>query len=90
MKNKYKVLIYSGDTDGAVPTLGTRRWIQSLNWNITNEWRPWMVNGQVAGYVEKYDGLDFVTVHGTGHMAPQWKPQEVTTMVTAWIWGEKF
>jgi hypothetical protein len=24
----YKLLHYSGDTDGAVATLGTRRWIQ--------------------------------------------------------------
>lgn len=25
----YKILVFSGDTDGAVPTLGTRRWIES-------------------------------------------------------------
>jgi hypothetical protein len=31
----------------------------------------------VAGYVERYDGgLTFATVHGAGHMAPQWKRQE--------------
>lgn len=26
-KNKYKMLHYSGDTDGAVPTIGTENWI---------------------------------------------------------------
>jgi hypothetical protein len=26
--NRYKIMHYSGDTDGAVATLGTRRWIQ--------------------------------------------------------------
>jgi GH25 family lysozyme M1 (1,4-beta-N-acetylmuramidase) len=40
----YKALIYSGDTDGAVPTLGTRRWIANQNWNATNPWRPWVTN----------------------------------------------
>ena len=50
-----------------------------------------MVNQQVAGYVEKYEGgLDFVTIHGTGHMAPEWKPEETTKMITAWIHNENF
>jgi len=29
-----RMLFFSGDTDGAVPTLGTRRWIQKLNWDV--------------------------------------------------------
>lgn len=37
---------------------------------MTSKWRPWYINDQVAGYVEKYDGLDFATVHGVGHMCP--------------------
>lgn len=88
LQNKYKIMFYSGDTDGALPTAGTRQWIKGLNWDKTEEWKPWLVDGQVAGYIEKYDGLDFVTVHGTGHMAPQWKRKEVTSMITAWIHDE--
>jgi serine carboxypeptidase-like clade 2 len=34
----YKMMHYSGDTDGVVPTLGTRRWIESLGWPITDSW----------------------------------------------------
>ena len=34
----YKLMHYSGDTDGVVPTIGTRRWIQSTGWPITVEW----------------------------------------------------
>jgi len=67
------MLHFSGDTDGAVPTYGTRRWIQDLDWEVLAKWRPWFTNGQVSGYVERYDGLDFTTVHGVGHMSPQWK-----------------
>mmetsp|Transcript_25596 Transcript_25596/g.18093 ORF Transcript_25596/g.18093 Transcript_25596/m.18093 type:complete len:85 (+) Transcript_25596:794-1048(+) len=84
------MLKYSGDTDGAVPTYGTRQWINELNWPVTEAWRPWFTEGQVSGYVEKYDGLDFATVKGVGHMAPQWARQQVTTMITSWIHGQDF
>jgi len=65
------MMFYSGDTDGAVPTYGTRQWIAQLNWDVIEKYTPWYdSNGQVAGYYERYDGLDFVTIHGVGHMAP--------------------
>lgn len=34
-----------------------------------------MVDGQVGGYVETREGGKFVfaTIHGAGHMAPQWR-----------------
>lgn len=34
----YKILFYSGDTDGAVPTLGSRRWITGLGWTVKQPW----------------------------------------------------
>ena len=93
--NGIKMLHYSGDTDAAVPTYGTHRWIKSLHWDITEAWRPWYTThptegDQVSGYVEVYDGLTFVTVKGVGHMAPQWARQPVQEMVHAFIHGEKF
>jgi serine carboxypeptidase-like clade 1 len=46
-----RMRFYSGDTDGAVPTYGTKRWINQLNWTVTEEWGPWKgPDGQVAGY----------------------------------------
>mmetsp|Transcript_71464 Transcript_71464/g.133641 ORF Transcript_71464/g.133641 Transcript_71464/m.133641 type:complete len:108 (+) Transcript_71464:1-324(+) len=83
-----KILKFSGDTDGAVPTYGSERWIRDLNWKIESEWTPWLIDDQVAGFTIKYDGLDFVTIHGVGHMAPQWKRKEVTQLITAYIHGE--
>lgn len=88
LRHNYKILIYSGDTDGALPTYGTRQWINSLGWGVTEKWRYWYVDGQVAGAVEKHDGLDFITVHGAGHMCPQWKRKEVYNMITAWLHDE--
>lgn len=85
-----RMMHYSGDTDGAVPTYGTKRWIKGLNWPVIEEWRPWMNDDQVSGYTENYDGLRFTTIKGVGHMAPQWKRGPVQEMVTAWIHDRPF
>ena len=85
----YKFLIFAGDTDGAVPSNGNQRWIRSLNWKRTQEWRPFYVNEQVGGYVEEFEPLTFGTVHGAGHMAPQWRRAENYHLVFQWIKGEK-
>ena len=90
IRHKYKILLYSGDTDGACPTYGYRLLLEKLNWGMTEKWRPWYTNEQISGYVEKYDGLDFVTVHGVGHMCPQWKREDTTNMIMAWVHGEDF
>jgi len=91
LQNKYRILFYSGDTDGAVPTYGSRVWINKLNWPIKSTYQPYFDDQQqVAGYKEERDGMDFVTVHGVGHMAPQWKRKDVTNMITSWLHQEKF
>ncbi len=76
LKGKYKILKYSGDADGGVPTYGTQGWLADLAWNIIEQWRPYYITNmygkQVAGYVERYEGvLTFATIHGAGHMAPK-------------------
>jgi serine carboxypeptidase-like clade 1 len=39
----------SGDHDMTIPYIATHGWIESLNLTIANDWRPWFVDGQVAG-----------------------------------------
>lgn len=75
--NGYRILHYSGDTDGAVPTIGTKRWVELLQSPVKagGEWRNWLdAEYQVGGFVVNHEVLDFATVRGVGHMAPQWKP----------------
>ncbi|KAK2996301.1 hypothetical protein RJ639_026114 [Escallonia herrerae] len=97
----YRVLIYSGDHDMVIPYVGTVAWINSLNLTIDDNWRPWFVNSQVAGFTEQYTensiySLTFATVKarnlsiidsffGGGHTAPEYKPKECLAMVDRWF-----
>ena len=59
-----KILVFSGDDDSVCGTIGTQSWIYDLDYDITSRWTSWDYEGQVAGYVEKFDGFTFATVHG--------------------------
>ncbi|XP_061363286.1 putative serine carboxypeptidase-like 52 isoform X2 [Gastrolobium bilobum] len=82
----YRSLIYSGDHDAVVPFMATQAWIRDLNYSIVDDWRPWLVNGQVAGYTRTYSNqMTFATVKGSGHTASEYKPDEGFAMFTRWI-----
>ena len=83
--NRYKMMHYSGTTDAAIPTHGTKMWIKNNNFTETVPQREWKTNGNFSGHLTEYNKFVFVTVHGTGHMAPQWKRQEVTDLITNFI-----
>jgi len=82
---------YSGDTDAVVATVGTRRWIDSLQWPITKDWTPWTTDDQNSGnFIVYANNFYFVTVHGVGHMAPQWKRKDMQKMILKFFHGEDF
>ncbi|XP_013589963.1 PREDICTED: serine carboxypeptidase-like 1 isoform X1 [Brassica oleracea var. oleracea] len=84
----YRSLIFSGDHDMAVPYLGTQAWIRSLNYSIIDDWRPWMINDQIAGYTRTYaNKMTFATIKGGGH-TPEYKPEESFIMFERWISGQ--
>ncbi|KAG5607150.1 hypothetical protein H5410_028642, partial [Solanum commersonii] len=59
----FRSLIYSGDHDMVVPFSSTQLWIKSLNYSIIDDWKPWFVDGQVAGYTRSYSNqMTFATV----------------------------
>ncbi|KAK6245894.1 hypothetical protein SCA6_008984 [Theobroma cacao] len=89
-----RALIYSGDHDLTVPFLATQAWIRSLNYTIVDDWRPWVLRGQVAGYTRTYSNrMTFATVKarklfyasGGGHTAPEYRPAECLAMFKRWI-----
>jgi serine carboxypeptidase-like clade 2 len=70
-----RILYYSGDCDFAtVPFPQTQRCLETLNRKITHKWRPYVINKEVAGYVEIYDTYTFTTIKGAGHEAPEYQP----------------
>lgn len=91
LMGKYRILKFSGDIDAAVPTTGTRWWIDELNLEILEDWRPYLVENEsgmgktMGGYIREYKGLTFGTVHGAGHMAPQFKPKETYHLISNWL-----
>nr|GMC85506.1 serine carboxypeptidase-like 13 [Ipomoea batatas] len=72
-----------------IPHIGTEEWIESLNVGVVDEWRPWFVEDQVAGYTKKYSQneyeLTYATVKGAGHTAPEYKPRECLSMLQRWL-----
>lgn len=41
----------SGDHDMIVPHINTLNWIRNLDIALDDDWRPWSVDGQIAGLV---------------------------------------
>ncbi|GAB4835374.1 carbohydrate-binding module 1 protein [Ancistrocladus abbreviatus] len=84
----YRVLIYSGDHDMCVPYTGTAEWTSSMGYRIEDEWRPWVVNNQVAGYLQGYENdFTFLTIKGAGHTVPEYKPGESLAFYSRWLQG---
>ncbi|KAL9248282.1 hypothetical protein vseg_021623 [Gypsophila vaccaria] len=84
----FRALIYSGDHDLCVPYTGTQAWTSSLGYQVTDEWRPWFSNNQVAGYHQGYEhNLTFLTIKGAGHTVPEYKPREAFDFFSRWLDG---
>jgi carboxypeptidase C (cathepsin A) len=89
---KYRTLIYNGDVDDCVPYIDNEEWTSGLGFPVKEPWRPWFVNEQVAGYVTSYEINDFtfITVKGSGHMVPQYRPVSAYAMFERFIKDREF
>lgn len=86
----WRILIYSGDVDSVLPTLGTQEWINTMQLPVKKPWRVWKSKGEVGGYVTDYDKLTFLTIHGAGHMVPYFRPGHAYTFFSKFIQHEEF
>ncbi|KAK3412244.1 hypothetical protein EUGRSUZ_I01034 [Eucalyptus grandis] len=84
-----EVLGECGDCDMVVPFVGMIEWIKRLNLTTVNDWQPWFVDGQVAGYTKKHSEhghrLTYATVTGAGHPALEYCRRECCEMSMRWV-----
>ena len=80
-------VVYNGDTDMACNFLGDEWFVQDLNFTALNDYREWFIDAtqsynaqQVGGWTIDYDRISFVTVRGSGHMVPQYRPEAALKM----------
>jgi len=86
---KLHILVYSGDDDSVCSTSGTQSWIYGLGYPITQNWKSWTdANGQVGGYLIKFNGINFATVHSAGHEVPTYQPERALEVFSNYLAGK--
>ncbi|KAG6581552.1 Serine carboxypeptidase-like 35, partial [Cucurbita argyrosperma subsp. sororia] len=91
LQARYRIWIYSGDTDGRIPVTSTRYSIKRMNLKVDEEWRAWFERRQVAGWVETYqEGLTLATIRGAGHQTPVFAPRQSLALFIYFLSGNRF
>ena len=77
-------LLYNGDTDLSCNFLGDQWFVEDLGFKQVKPYREWFYQDktgkQVAGWTTNYERISFVTVRGSGHMVPQYRPKPAKIM----------
>lgn len=51
-----------------------------------DKYSSWMIEGQVAGFVTKFEGgFTFATIKGAGHMSPQTNPIQSLELLSRFL-----
>jgi len=92
-KSAYRVLIYNGDTDPGLNSFVMQNWTRALGLKEVEGWRPWTLDGRqrMGGYVTRYEGnFDTLTIRGSGHMVPEFKPRAALEFLSRWLKNEEW
>eukprot|EP00475_Leptophrys_vorax_P024782 TRINITY_DN3429_c0_g2_i1.p1 TRINITY_DN3429_c0_g2~~TRINITY_DN3429_c0_g2_i1.p1 ORF type:complete len:567 (-),score=107.55 TRINITY_DN3429_c0_g2_i1:35-1735(-) len=83
-----KILVFSGDMDSVVPTEGTQDWIFYLGYDPLVFWKEWVVDGQTAGFITKFNrNITFATVRDAGHAVPAAQPVRSLILFQSYLNG---
>ena len=71
-----------------MPHNGAEYWTTRLGLPVKTRWRPWTLDGgmRMGGYVTRYatpKAFDFLSVRGSGHMVPQFRPRAALHLLGA-------
>ena len=66
---------------------GDEWFVDDLKLAVLNDWREWFAlnSTQVAGWTKDFERIHMVTVRGSGHMVPQWRPKAALQMFTNFL-----
>eukprot|EP01063_Lacrimia_lanifica_P003914 TRINITY_DN1216_c0_g1_i1.p1 TRINITY_DN1216_c0_g1~~TRINITY_DN1216_c0_g1_i1.p1 ORF type:complete len:454 (+),score=159.68 TRINITY_DN1216_c0_g1_i1:49-1410(+) len=81
------IVIYSGDDDAMCATAGTQALLWDMAGEVKSAWAQWLMDGQVGGFIVKFNGLSFATVHGAGHMVPSTRPGHSLYLLSEFLQG---
>ena len=87
---KSRVLLYYGMNDLRDGVVTGEAWIKEMEWEgleefLNAERKVWKVDGQVAGYVQRWGSLSHVVVAGAGHMVPTDRGRSAQAMIEDWV-----
>ncbi len=78
MDSSIYATVYNGDTDLSCNFLMDQWFVDDLNLKALDTYKEWYYDDaagpQVAGWTKDFDKIAVVTVRGSGHMVPQYKP----------------
>ncbi|KAJ9135790.1 hypothetical protein P3X46_032926 [Hevea brasiliensis] len=85
-----KVLLYEGHFDLRLGVVSTEAWIKTMKWEgigrfLMAERKFWKVNGELAGYVQKWGSLSHALVLGAGHLVPADQALNSQAMIEDWV-----
>ena len=75
-------------TDPSINSFEAQNWTTHLGFTPTETWRPWTIDGcrRMGGYVTRYaERFDYLTIRGSGHMVPQFKPAAAFEFLENWL-----
>ena len=87
------VLIFNGDQDECIPFNHDETWTRGMGFEVREEWRPWLLDQQVAGYVTEWvppaanGRFAFATVKRAGHEVPMYQPERALALLERFTAG---
>ena len=90
LENLKKVILYQGQDDMIVSPIGAANWVDSVEWSGQADYlaaprTPWIVNGEVAGYVQKSGVLTQLFYLDAGHGVEFFQPERGFAMINTFI-----
>ncbi|KAK7362564.1 hypothetical protein VNO77_04680 [Canavalia gladiata] len=85
-----RVLLYQGQYDLRDGVVQVEVWVKTMKWEgivefLNAERKIWKVNGEFAGYVQKWKSLTNVVVLGAGHLLPTDQAVNSQAMIEDWV-----